>query len=1331
MNELATVLGYLAIVAGALTLGLATISRAGWPAALACWLGSLRRPATPERPVERAALAAPGHTITTARCTGRPTSRLSGRVPALVRPWLAVAAWTICAGLLATGVVLEGRLLAQPDTLGAFWPLLGVGMLFAVVVRLGLPKSDAPGEERSSSDAAHVWPIAGRGVPVLCAAVAVEAVALALFRANRLLTLAWVLHVLAVVGLLAGLWLVTRARVRVLTGSWSRTDSIWLGLLTFLALLPRVWAIRTIPQGIWFDEAQRGLEALRMLADPGYRPIFAAGILQEPTGLWYAIAPLVAVYGRDPFALRLPVAIGGTLGVGALYLLGRVLFGQRVAVVTAGLAIGLTWHLNFSRIALPAIISVSWDILAAALFVLGLRRRSPFLLGSAGVAAGAGLYFYYTSQLTPLILAVVGLHQLAAGRMAFLRTQTFGLVVCALAFLLTAGPFAQFAITNPGQFAARAGTVTVFKEVEQAGSWEPLVRNVRAHLLMFNVRGDSNGRHNWTGRPMLDPVTGALAVAGLALALTRFWRVERWIVLVWLPAALAGGIFSLTWEAPQSHRAIGAIVPALLLAALPVGTLWLAADRLLAQVTPHTGSWFRGASSAQLWPARASSVGGVLTMAADPGSIRWQPPRSVLGSSLPSLVAVCMLLVGTGIMNVDRFFTRQERDSRTWLEFSAPQTEAARQIAQLPPTTKVYLEPSWLNQPSIGFIVPEPRPYAPFDPASDLPVTDHEAAIFIADRPDVAGRITELYPGAARTEVRPPESGSVAVYGFRLSPDVLQANRGVDIEYRSGERAVLRRASSLELGWPGAAPIPAPFEATATTTWTVPAYGAYRIALDGPPQLSLTLDGVELLHGGSEGLVRLARGNHALRLHGVDMGQQPIAVRWGGETGQVAAVTANLLTVPPVRPTGLLGRVYPGRVPTGEPVVEQVDPNVELRVHLLPAPRPYTIEWSGALRAERSGVYHFGVSSVGTSSIAVDGVTLATATVPNVYSDGTAELEAGWHDITVHFVDDLNFSNVTAFWQPPDHNREVIPTSALRPWPAYLVGAALPADAALPTPSGPVAGGGSGPRLTPIAPPEMPLPGPPLRSPETVGGSGALGQPRGLAATPDGSLVATDARRRGVALVSPSGVVRSIGQGAFEEPSAVAPLPDGAFAVVDAATGKAYRLESDGTVGESLFADYPLYGPRGISLGPEASLVLADTGNDRLLVRRPDGTVDVIRGLSQPTSAIVLDDGTFVVAEAGADRIVKVQRDGRRLASWSMPHSTTVLGPQVAAFGRSGWVVTAPEERALIVHAPDSTRVEQWPLGPDVRRPVGVAVVDNRLVVGDADGGSLVGFNLP
>ena len=69
-------------------------------------------------------------------------------------------------------------------------------------------------------------------------------------------------------------------------------------------------------------------------------------------------------------------------------------------------------------------------------------------------------------------------------------------------------------------------SASVFTGKSQAEAIKAIQETASKHLLMFNYRGDGNGRHNLPGRPMLDDVTGVLFVLGIALSLWR-WRRPR------------------------------------------------------------------------------------------------------------------------------------------------------------------------------------------------------------------------------------------------------------------------------------------------------------------------------------------------------------------------------------------------------------------------------------------------------------------------------------------------------------------------------------------------------------------------------------------------------------------------------------------------------------------------------------------------------------------------------------------------------------------------------------------------------------------------------------
>src|SRR5439155_19178706 len=138
----------------------------------------------------------------------------------------------------------------------------------------------------------------------------------------------------------------------------------------------------------------------------------------------------------------------------------------------------------------------------------------------------------------------------------------------------TASPIALYALQHPTEFFARMEQVSIFNQIQEVGDVSPLYSNVAKHLLMFNAAGDPNGRHNLPGAPMLDPLTGALFVAGLLYCLARPWQPTATLRVAWVPLMLSGGVFSLDFEAPQGLRCLDEVIAVAALAAVPFAALW-------------------------------------------------------------------------------------------------------------------------------------------------------------------------------------------------------------------------------------------------------------------------------------------------------------------------------------------------------------------------------------------------------------------------------------------------------------------------------------------------------------------------------------------------------------------------------------------------------------------------------------------------------------------------------------------------------------------------------------------------------------------------------------
>src|SRR5207302_7457555 len=105
---------------------------------------------------------------------------------------------------------------------------------------------------------------------------------------------------------------------------------------------------------------------------------------------------------------------------------------------------------------------------------------------------------------------------------------------------------------------------------------------------------------------------------GLGLSLFRLRRWPYALLLAWFPVMLVGGVFSLTFEAPQSLRTIDEVTVVAVFAGVALGALWQAVDaivppfRALRTVATTLVRRFR---PARAWVVPSISLGGVAATA--------------------------------------------------------------------------------------------------------------------------------------------------------------------------------------------------------------------------------------------------------------------------------------------------------------------------------------------------------------------------------------------------------------------------------------------------------------------------------------------------------------------------------------------------------------------------------------------------------------------------------------------------------------------------------------------------------------------------------------------
>jgi 4-amino-4-deoxy-L-arabinose transferase-like glycosyltransferase len=376
-----------------------------------------------------------------------------------------------------------------------------------------------------------------------------------------------------------------------------RVELPLLGAILALAAAARFSNLGAIPFGMWRDEARHGLEALRILQDPGYHPVYIPNI--SLPGLYPALLALdFRLFGASLASLRGLTAGAGVLAVAALWVVARQLWGPRVALVAALLGAVGSWRVSIDRLAFDTAPTTLCTLAAFALFLVGVAQvrrgeRGLLAFAGAGLFGGLAIYNYYPGRFALPVLAGAAIVLLLRERGGFVRRFLPGLALCAIVAALSMVPLGQYAVEQPDQFFKRTEQVFLLSDqyIEGRTKLEAVEQNIMRHVGMFNWRGEPNARHHAPSWPLLDAVTAFCFALGLTLVVIAGLRFSfpALFILGWLVALLAPSVVSV--DAPSAVRAQDAAPAAYLLAAIGLVAIWerlrgLDAPRLLRRAAP-------------------------------------------------------------------------------------------------------------------------------------------------------------------------------------------------------------------------------------------------------------------------------------------------------------------------------------------------------------------------------------------------------------------------------------------------------------------------------------------------------------------------------------------------------------------------------------------------------------------------------------------------------------------------------------------------------------------------------------------------------------------------
>jgi 4-amino-4-deoxy-L-arabinose transferase-like glycosyltransferase len=336
----------------------------------------------------------------------------------------------------------------------------------------------------------------------------------------------------------------------------------------------RLVVLSDVPPGLRYDELLNYRMARRVIA--GDRPIYFTESWGEEPFFLYAQAVVISLTEASDWALRIPAALSGLLGVLTAWLAARRLFGRRVAVLTAVSLTVSFWSVFFSREGLRVITVTPFSCLMIYFIWRGLQRspRQPrralaeFALG--GVCLGAMFYTYVAARVFPLLPIGFAAYVLVFGR-AKLRQAWIGLLLAALVGLLIAAPL-LYAIYGPTAAEQRIEQLDAAWEALRRGDPGPVLNLAVRALGMFVWQGERDWLYNVYGRPIFDPLSAIGFLLGTGLSIWRWKHPRHALLLLWLATGLAPAVI-VPPPASLSH-AIAALPPAYILLALGLDGVW-------------------------------------------------------------------------------------------------------------------------------------------------------------------------------------------------------------------------------------------------------------------------------------------------------------------------------------------------------------------------------------------------------------------------------------------------------------------------------------------------------------------------------------------------------------------------------------------------------------------------------------------------------------------------------------------------------------------------------------------------------------------------------------
>jgi 4-amino-4-deoxy-L-arabinose transferase-like glycosyltransferase len=361
-----------------------------------------------------------------------------------------------------------------------------------------------------------------------------------------------------------------------------RQKYIPLILILLLAFVLRTYRLTEVPPGLTHDEANHGRDSINVL-NGELLFYFPLNYGSEPL-YNYVVAGNMALVGENLFALRYVNVLAGLLGVAGGFLWARLAFGREVGLIGSALLAVSFWPLVTSRQALRAGLLPFLGLVAVLLFwrLVAIPKQSEERSAPGGrarqrpghwltvllfsLATAATLHTYLASRVLWLVFPLF-LVYLAIWHQPWFRRSWPQVVTGLLAAGLFVIPMFRYVQTHP-EAETRLEMLDGPVQNLTSGNFYPVLKNglEAAAALVWPGFGDHFLAYNIPGRPVLNGITAAFFLLGIAVALKRWRRPPYALLLIWFLMGISPSL--ITGPEANTTRNLGALIAVYLFPAL-------------------------------------------------------------------------------------------------------------------------------------------------------------------------------------------------------------------------------------------------------------------------------------------------------------------------------------------------------------------------------------------------------------------------------------------------------------------------------------------------------------------------------------------------------------------------------------------------------------------------------------------------------------------------------------------------------------------------------------------------------------------------------------------